>query len=301
MALELRGEVQLPAHQRAGGFDHGDVHFGSGRVYVAHTANGTVEVIDGERLEHLATIGDCAEASGVLCPMGIDLVFAAAREASHVLVILDPTGQALSKISVSGRPNGLASDSARQQLLVADVGGNTVELVAPTTERVVAVGHLPGRPRWAVYDEHSDRFLVNIREPAMVAVISPETAEVANVWNISSAGPHGIDLDPRQRLAFVACDGAEVVCLDSSNGKELATVAISGEPDAIWFNPLKSMLYVGIGDPGLVEVIDTQRMALTDSVSTELGAKTSAFDAARQRLYVFLPVACRAALYEESE
>ena len=47
MALELLGEVQLPAHKRPRGFDHGDVHLGSGRVYVAHTANGTVEVIDG--------------------------------------------------------------------------------------------------------------------------------------------------------------------------------------------------------------------------------------------------------------
>src|SRR5438552_3781694 len=95
MGLDLQGEVQLPSHQPPGGFDHGDVHPGSGRVYVAHTANGTVEVIDGERLEHLATIGDCAEASGVLCPAGVDLVFAAAREAGHVLVILDPTQQVL--------------------------------------------------------------------------------------------------------------------------------------------------------------------------------------------------------------
>jgi hypothetical protein len=105
MALELRGEVQLPAHQGPGGFDHGDVHLGSGRVYVAHTANGTVEVIDGERLEHLATIGDCAEASGVVCPAGVDMVFAAARAAGHVLLILDSTQQVLSKIPVGGRPN----------------------------------------------------------------------------------------------------------------------------------------------------------------------------------------------------
>jgi hypothetical protein len=47
MAIELRGEVQLSAHQRPRGFDHGDVHLGSGRVCVAHTTNGTVEVIDG--------------------------------------------------------------------------------------------------------------------------------------------------------------------------------------------------------------------------------------------------------------
>jgi len=299
MALELLREMPLPGHQRPGGFDHGDVHPASGRVYVAHTANGTVEVIDGERLEHLGTIGDCAEASGVLCPAGVDLVYAAAWEAGHVLVIHDPTQRVLSRIYVAGRPNGLAWDSRRQQLLVADVGGNTVRLVAPSTDRVVAGGQLPGRPRWPVYDQHGDRFLVNIREPAAVAVLSPETAEVADVWSVSSAGPHGLDLDRRQHLAFVACDGGEVICLDSGTGEQLAAVGIAGQPDAIWFNPVRSVLYVGIGDPGLVEVIDTQRMALIDSVSTERGAKTSAFDTGRQRLHVFLPETCRAAVYRE--
>src|SRR5438105_4078169 len=46
-------------------------------------------------------------------------------------------------------------------------------------------------------------------------------ATLANFWSVSSAGPHGLDLDRRQRRVFVACDGAEVVCLGSDNGKQL--------------------------------------------------------------------------------
>ena len=45
MPLALRGYVALPPHA-AGDFDHGDVHLNSGRVFVAHTANNTLEVID---------------------------------------------------------------------------------------------------------------------------------------------------------------------------------------------------------------------------------------------------------------
>ncbi len=48
MALTLRGFVDLPPHAK-GGFDHGDVHLESGRVFVAHTDNGTVEIIDWDR------------------------------------------------------------------------------------------------------------------------------------------------------------------------------------------------------------------------------------------------------------
>jgi hypothetical protein len=38
----------------------------------------------------------------------------------------------------------------------------------------------------------------------------------------------------------------------------------------------------------------TERATLLESVPTEQGAKTSAFDVARQRLYVFLPVSSAA-------
>ncbi len=73
MALELLGEVELFAHSGPGGFDHGDVHQATGRVFVAHTANGTIAVIDGERLRHVATVAGCAEASGVICTNSSEL------------------------------------------------------------------------------------------------------------------------------------------------------------------------------------------------------------------------------------
>ena len=46
MPLQFRASIALPPHE-AGGFDHADVHTLSGRVFVAHTALGQVEIIDG--------------------------------------------------------------------------------------------------------------------------------------------------------------------------------------------------------------------------------------------------------------
>jgi len=67
----------------------------------------------------------------------------------------------------------------------------------------------------------------------------------------------------------------------------------------VWFNQARNRLYVTIGKPGLVEVIDTRFITPIEKVTTEEGAHTAAFDRSRQRLYVFLPRSCRAALYEE--
>ena len=46
MSLSLQGYIDLPAHRRAGGFDHAAVHGGLRHLYVAHTANDTLDIID---------------------------------------------------------------------------------------------------------------------------------------------------------------------------------------------------------------------------------------------------------------
>src|SRR5215204_1891803 len=86
-------------------FDHGDVYLVSGQVFIAHTAPGTVEIIDGPRATHLGTVPGCLEASGVLCAQEAGLVFAAARAAGHVLVIAAASRAVLRSVAVGPRPN----------------------------------------------------------------------------------------------------------------------------------------------------------------------------------------------------
>jgi len=297
--LMLRQYIDLPFHPE-GDFDHGDVLLSNGFVFIANTAAGTVEVVDGEHLRHLATIPGCPEASGVLAAQEEGLIFAAARGAGKLLVIDAVFTTVLREAAVGSRPNGLAWDTHRKHLLVADVQDNTARLVDPQAGQVIATVALPGRPRWAMYSQTGDHFLVNIREPALVVVLSASTFALVGQFPVSDIGPHGLDLDQDGRRAFVACDGGSVLTLDTSTGSELAKVPIAGAPDAIWHNRQTSHLYVAIEDPGVIDVLNTQTMAVDEQFSTEVGAHTTAYDAKRQRLYVFLP-SCRAAVYEERE
>ena len=234
----------------------------------------------------------------MLCAQGEGLVFAAARGAGKVLVIEAASGEVVEEVAVGPKPNGLAWDPQRQQVLVADVGDFRARLVDLQAGRVVTETALPGRPRWCAYDSLGDRFLVNVRDPASVAVLAAATLAPQAQWPVSSAGPHGLDLDAEHGRAFVACDGGKVVALDLETGREVAGVAIAGEPDAIWYNPDRSLLYVAIGRPGVVDVVDTREMTLAQELPTEAGAHTTAFDRTRQLLYVFLPRSCRAVVYE---
>jgi DNA-binding beta-propeller fold protein YncE len=298
MTLLISQYVDLPPHQ-LGGFDHADVHLESGQVYVAHTATGTVEVIDGENAKHIATLPGCLEASGVVCAQNEKLVFAASRGAGKILVIDVLNNRILREMQAGTMPNGLAWDRLRKQLLVADIEDNRARLVDPYSGKLISALKLTGRPRWCAYSSEKDQFLVNVREPAGVTILAPENLSQKAFLPISAAGPHGLDIDDKNGLAYVACDGGAVVVLDASTGHEEAVVPIGGEPDVIWLNADRHSLYCAIGKPGVIEAIDTQKMIVNEKINTEEGAHTFTFDRKRQRLYAFLPKSCRAAVYRE--
>jgi DNA-binding beta-propeller fold protein YncE len=299
MTLSISEHIDLPHHQ-LGGFNHADVHLESGRVYVAHTGLGTVEIIDGEKAKHLATLTGCKDASGVVCAQKENLVFAASRGTGKILVVDALTNLVLREPHAGAAPNGLAWDTKRRQLLVVDVQDNKARLVDPHSGKLMSSLQLVGRPRWCVYSATRDQFLVNVREPSGVAVLAPESLSQKAFLPVSVAGPHGLDIDDKNGLAYVACDAGAVVILDVSTGHEKTVVPIGGGPDVAWFNADRHRFYCAVGNPGAIEVIDTHKLVVDERVTTEEGAHTFMFDRIRQRLYAFLPKSCRASIYKET-
>ena len=70
-------------------------------------------------------------------------------------------------------------------------------------------------------------------------------------------------------------------------------------PDVIFFNAELGRLYVAIGDPGVIDIVDTKRMRLIETIKTEARAHTIGFDARRNKIYAFLPGTHRAAVYRD--
>lgn len=296
--LKRIGSINLPPHA-TGGFDHADVHKQSGKVYIAHTANGSVEVVDGAASRHILTIAGCAEASGVLCAQEEGLVFAAARGAGKILVIDCNGDETIKEVLAGFRPNGLAWDTKRKQLLAADVGDNKARLLDPESGRNLGELALRGRPRWTLYDYSSDLFLVSIKDPPGVELISPGSFSEEKFVPVSAQGPHGLGVVEGTGKAFVACDARTLVALNFSTGRRLGQVPLSGGPDVLWTNPAKNRLYCAIGSPGVIDVFDMDKLVQSEKVITEEGAHTITFDVTRQRLYALMPTSGCVTAYSE--
>ncbi len=306
MALELVRYVDLPEHVGRGAFDHAAVHQHRQRLYVAHTANNALDVIDCEAQAYLHSIPGLMGVAGALVADDHDLVFTSNR-AEDTVGIFSPSNEAvLVRVAVGVRPNGLAYDPTDRLLLVAHVGdpaipaSHTVSIVDVATHTRVADVAVAGRTRWAVFDPETRHFFVNVAAPTQIAVVEASApARVTKVYSIPAAGPHGLDLDPATGRLWCACDGKVIVCLDARSGEFLGTHDLSGVPDVVFFNPNSGHIYVAIGDPGVVEVFQAWPLRRLEIVPTELGAHTIALDQTRDTVYAFLPQTHRAAVFAD--
>ena len=303
MSLVRTGFIPLPAGVKPG-FDHADVYRPGRRLYVAHTGADRVDVIDGEQRTLLRSLPDLPGVAGVLVDVADNLLFTSDRAASRVSVFRCSDEELLGQVAVGPHPNGLAFDRRRRRLYSFNLGeplgeNCTTSVVDVESLQVVAELSLPGRPRWAVYDDERDRIYANVRAPAQISVIDCARGVLEHAFEVPVEGPHGLWL-AGGRL-FCAADAGALVVLDRDSGETLASVPLPGVPDVIMYDSDRAQLYVAVGDPGVVCSFDAERLEPLETLATEAGAHTTCWDPDGRCLYVFCPASCGAAVYEERD
>jgi hypothetical protein len=194
--------VELPKHEGSGGFDHAAVHSETGHVYVAHTANHAVDVFDPASGRHLFSVPQLPGVAGVLVSDEAQLIIASNRAENTIGIFPPGPDPQVSKVSVGVRPNGLAYDHARRQILIANVGdpaiadSHTLSVVSLDARAVQTEISVPGRTRWAsttlmrrFFMSHRrprpDR-LVDARQPNGIACSFPSVPAIMGSISISA-------------------------------------------------------------------------------------------------------------------
>jgi DNA-binding beta-propeller fold protein YncE len=285
MPLASAGTIEIP-DSLGSSFDHGAFEPDTRRVFIAHTARESVEVVDVESSRHLATLRGFAEAAGVVAGGGSVLV---TNRGSASLAWVDAhTLETRIVLDTGLRPNGVAIVPSLQAAVVACIGDDTtkpqLQVLGLEGERRWSID-LPGRPRWCVVDAKAERVLLAIREPSMVLVARLPELDAVQHWLLPSHGAHGMDIDHAADFLYVACDGGLLVEIDARSGAMRRDWPLAGVPDATFFNPLSGLVHVAIGDPGLIQSVDPHTGA-SMQFTTAIGAKTTAL-IEPDRLYVF--------------
>jgi DNA-binding beta-propeller fold protein YncE len=304
VSLQPAGFIPVPPGKEPG-FDHADVWLGDqgARMYVAHTGADRVDVLDCNARTFLRSIEDLPGVAGVLIDQEHDLLFTSDRSASRVSIFRCSDETLLGQVEVGPHPNGLAYDPRRRRLHSFNLGeplgeGCSASVIDVDAMKVVAEVALPGRPRWAAYDQASDLIYANIRDPAVILRLDPAASSIVGAIAVPVEGPHGLWI--KGNRLYCAADGGALVVIDRDDGEIVATLPLPGVPDVVWHDRVRT-LYVAVGDPCSVTVIDTDAVTVLETVATEKGAHTLAWDPTCETLYVFSPQGCRADLYRHRD
>jgi DNA-binding beta-propeller fold protein YncE len=305
MALINTGFIPIPSGKQPG-FDHADVYWREApavsRLYVAHTGADRIDVIDCLSNSYLRFLPDVPGVAGILIDNERDFLFSSDRGCARVSIYRCSDETLLGRVEVGERPNGLAYDPVRHRLFVFNIGDPpgvncTVSVIAVDKMRVIATIALPGRPRWAVYDPASEYVYANIQKPAEIVVLSATELQIKRAFQVPVAGPHGLAI-AGERL-FCAADGEALVALHRDTGAVIGRVSLPGEPDVIMHDPQFGRLFVAIGSPGVISVIDQQSLRTLQTVPTESGTHTIGWNPDTRSLYAFLPGSSGAAVFVE--
>jgi hypothetical protein len=287
MPMRTLGIIEIP-NATGSEFDHAAFDPRTRRVFIAHTARDSVEVIDHDAQKHIATLPGFPKVAGAVADDGE--VLTTNRGAATVTWLDAATFETRTVFKSGPRPNGAAIVKRTGVGVVACIGDDRE---APTLHALDLNGRsqlaidLPGRPRWCVADEAAERVFLCIREPSMVLVARlPDLTDVIH-WQLPSGGAHGLDIDHSRRRLYAACDDGELVEVDSTSGKVTNVWPIAGAPDVTFFNPATGLVHVAIGEPGLVETINPQTGTSVRTI-TGAGAHTTAI-VVPNRLYVISP------------
>jgi YVTN family beta-propeller protein len=281
------GVIEIP-DAKGSAFDHAAFDPKTRRVFIAHTARSSIEVIDHDAGRHIATLPGFPGAAGAVVEDGQVLV--TNRGSASVALLNAETLKTEATFKTGARPNGAVILARSGWAVAACIGDDsekpTLQLFGLRDGRR-AVIELPGRPRWCVTDAAGERLFLCIREPSMVLVARlPDLAPLA-YRKVPRGGAHGLDIDHARNRLYVACDDSALVEIDSNSGDIGNIWPIAGPPDVTFFNPATGLVHVAIGEPGLVETIDPRS---GDSARTMTGpdAHTTAL-VAPDRLYVISP------------
>ena len=148
-----------------------------------------------------------------------------------VAVVSDVTNTVVATINVGTQPYGVAYDSGKGEVFVANYYSNSVTVIADSTYAVIATIPVGTHPYGLAYDSGTGQVFVANEGSNTVSVISDETNAVLPSVNVATQ-PHGVAYDNAKGWIFVAnyLSGSVTVI---SDGSLIPNFSISGNPSSV--------------------------------------------------------------------
>ena len=183
-------------------------------------------------------------------------------------------------------PDGIVFEPATQTVWAFDGRSKDAAVIDTATRKVVANIPLPGKPEFPAVDGKGIVF-DNIEDKSEIVRLDARSKTLTATWPLTGCeGPSGLAFDVPGARLFSVCDKAMAIT-DSNTGKSLGTAAIGDGPDAAGYDAAHNLAFASCGE-GVLSVVDASKPAYpsTETLPTQGGARTMAYDAATDRVYL---------------
>lgn len=291
-AEPLKQVATIPLPGVEGRFDHFAFDAVGNRLFVAALGNNTVEAIDVTANRVAAHIKNLPTPQGIAYASELNRLAVANDKDGSVRLFDGKTLAPLHMADLKDDADNVRYDPAARRFW-AGYGDGGLAAIDPESGKLLADVKLEAHPESFQLESKGKRIFVNVPHARHVAVIDREKGAIVAKWPLNEAAANfPMALDETNHRLFVGCrNPAKMLVLDSDSGKVVASVAIVGDTDDLFYDAPNKRIYVRGGEGRLTVIaqVDSNSYRATSKIDTAPGARTSFFVPKSGLLFVAVP------------
>lgn len=276
--LQLGGE---------GGWDYLTVDSAARRLYVSHATHVVVVDIDAGKV--VGDIPDTPGVHGIALAPELNRGFISNGRANSATIFDLKTLNVLGQVKTGTNPDAILYEPDAKRVFTFNGRSNDATAFdAATGEVVAATIPLGGKPEFSTTDGKG-KVYVNIEDTGEVVEIDSRKPAVVKRSSIKPCEePSGMGLDAAHHRTFSVCRNKLMVVLDTESGNVIATVPIGQGTDGGGFDPGTGLAFSSNGEGTLTVVKESSpgKFDVSETVTTQRGARTMAIDPKTHRIYL---------------
>jgi DNA-binding beta-propeller fold protein YncE len=288
--LKLIQTIPLPGVK--GRFDHFAIDIKGQHLFVAAPGNNTLEVIDLAAGKRLQSVTGMSKPTGVLYLLDANEVFVGNGDDGTLKVLRGTDYKVLHNLKELADADNLRFDPTTKSAWLG-YGEGALGIIDTTTAKLVGSVKLPAHPESFQLEKLGTRIYVNMPDTKQVAMIDRVKRAIIETWRMETFQANfAMALDELNHRLFIGCrQPARLVVLDTTTGKSITDLAISGDIDDLFFDAVRKRLYLSGGE-GFIDTIQQSTpnaYKLLSKLPSAPGARTAFFSPELDRLYLAVP------------
>jgi DNA-binding beta-propeller fold protein YncE len=261
--LPLRRVVDVRLPGSPSRFDYQDIDATRRRLFVAHLGASQVDVVDLDRRTAVGTVDHVAAVHGVRAAPDLGVVYASATGTDEIVAIDATTLQVRFRASAGDFPDGLAYDPFTRRVFVSNKNTGTISVLDARTGQPVQTIKLSGETGNVADDAAAPSVFAAVRPPDELMRVDPADGSITARTRLRGCrGAHGLYLEERMGLAFVACErNARLAVVDLTTMSQRMVAKVGEDPDVLAYDPGLQRLYVA-AESGVVTIFEVRPSSL---------------------------------------